>query len=1062
MADVTQNVLVDFTSNTQQLQATVDLISQSNQVSQDSVGIYKQVNAEVQKNTQLVDQNAAVTSEQQVIYDKLSRSLLSLSGASKSAVQDLLTLKPQDIAKGFDQLGISVDDYINIMEGAEKQTNSVTKSTNTLRTQLLQTRNAMAALVAQQTSGNALTQEQSTQFEQLALKAGKLSNAIQQTNLITKNLASDAPILSAFSQSVTGLAGAFQAAVGAEALFGAENKDLQATLVKVTSVTAIAQGLQQSFTLIKKEGAIATAAIVIQEKLLAAQTAITNALESESIVIRYAAIVAQKALNLAMSVNPILLLVAGLIAFLGAIYEYTQSSKAAAEQTAEFNSIIDDITTSLEAYNKGLQDSIDKQNAFLKDAGAAQSTILANTGRGIAQQIQANLDAQSRAGTELNRLNQKIFEEGGAENVKQATELGKQLLKLGDDLQKLETDQVKNGIEARRALVEEGLNKQISLAQASLSQANPAGTGQFAAQIKLANAQAALQVEQARGNNEKILAIQAELQNKIRDISLARAQFVADSEISIADKALIEAQEKARQIGDQITAEEVTRQNAADQIQLQRTLLNLKLTEDEREDLTAKTDQKIADRKRAFDKQQRLREISDDQNEQQIVLNNVELNETQKLSAKIFAIQDAAEVEIVNAKGNDAKIREIESKRENDILQAKKDAIDAAAAHELAVFNSTTAVELRGIEKQLSQQQQIQDNNEGLGGAKRAANRLGVSIQSPDQQKELVQQSAAIQASAIKIQTDALEAKFALTGEFTDKELEQYQSLQDQKTQIFEKSTADQDAIDEAFRKKQRQRTLDEVNIVGQGIVDGLNELSAFYQQQDDAANARLEAQKQRIQDELDAGNISAKEAKRRNDALIVEQKKQQFEQAKRQKTLALFQAIINTALAVTNAITTGDPYTAALRAAITGAIGAAEIAIIASKPLPQFDKGKKDAYEGLGEIAERKPELLEKDGRMYLVSKPSVVYLEAKDRVYNPVETVNMMETMTFGKTPAVIQQKQALQHMPIDYDKFGKSVANNIPQYGMDITENGMLEWIKKGNAMTKYLNRRRSLKR
>lgn len=70
------------------------------------------------------------------------------------------------------------------------------------------------------------------------------------------------------------------------------------------------------------------------------------------------------------------------------------------------------------------------------------------------------------------------------------------------------------------------------------------------------------------------------------------------------------------------------------------------------------------------------------------------------------------------------------------------------------------------------------------------------------------------------------------------------------------------------------------------------------------------------------------------------ELRKIKHDQAVFNKTIALAQAILNTALGVTNAITTGDPYTAALRAAIVAAIGAAEIAVIAAQPIPAYAKG--------------------------------------------------------------------------------------------------------------------------
>lgn len=62
--------------------------------------------------------------------------------------------------------------------------------------------------------------------------------------------------------------------------------------------------------------------------------------------------------------------------------------------------------------------------------------------------------------------------------------------------------------------------------------------------------------------------------------------------------------------------------------------------------------------------------------------------------------------------------------------------------------------------------------------------------------------------------------------------------------------------------------------------------------------------------------------------------------QAEDERELAIFQSVVKAALAVINAITTGDPYTAAARAAVAAAIGAAEVIAISSAPLPQFEKG--------------------------------------------------------------------------------------------------------------------------
>lgn len=61
------------------------------------------------------------------------------------------------------------------------------------------------------------------------------------------------------------------------------------------------------------------------------------------------------------------------------------------------------------------------------------------------------------------------------------------------------------------------------------------------------------------------------------------------------------------------------------------------------------------------------------------------------------------------------------------------------------------------------------------------------------------------------------------------------------------------------------------------------------------------------------------------------------IKQAKADKIAAIFQATINTAIAVTRAL-----ITSTLLAVLVGALGAAEIAVIASQPIPEFHEGKK------------------------------------------------------------------------------------------------------------------------
>lgn len=86
--------------------------------------------------------------------------------------------------------------------------------------------------------------ETSDRFRIAAQTAGELKDRLELTNQTIKAFSSDAPVLSATVGVMHSMAGAFSAAQGAAALFGAEGKALQETMLKVQAAMALTQGLQ--------------------------------------------------------------------------------------------------------------------------------------------------------------------------------------------------------------------------------------------------------------------------------------------------------------------------------------------------------------------------------------------------------------------------------------------------------------------------------------------------------------------------------------------------------------------------------------------------------------------------------------------------------------------------------------------------------------------------------------------------------------------------------------------------------------------------------------------------
>ncbi|GAA4393618.1 phage tail tape measure protein [Hymenobacter koreensis] len=133
--------------------------------------------------------------------------------------------------------------------------------------------------------------------------------------------------------------------------------------------------------------------------------------------------------------------------------------------------------------------------------------------------------------------------------------------------------------------------------------------------------------------------------------------------------------------------------------------------------------------------------------------------------------------------------------------------------------------------------------------------------------------------------------------------------------------------------------------------------------------------------------------------------------QAKAEKQQALFSIALNTAQAVLAVNSTGGGtyfadfgISAAILTALVLAQGAAQAAVVASRPLPAFFKGTDNAPEGPAWVAERGPELIgRKRGGYEYVAEKGIAYLEAGDKVF------------TADKTTAILQaaaKADALQH--------------------------------------------------
>ncbi len=195
--------------------------------------------------------------------------------------------------------------------------------------------------------------------------------------------------------------------------------------------------------------------------------------------------------------------------------------------------------------------------------------------------------------------------------------------------------------------------------------------------------------------------------------------------------------------------------------------------------------------------------------------------------------------------------------------------------------------------------------------------------------------------------------------------------------------------------EKEKQERIKQINqeaadTIGQALL-AVNEAIAA------SNDAKFERRIAQIEQERDreiaaAGNNAA--ARERIDANYnrkVAREKQK--QARAQKQAALIEVGINTAVGIAKTFAELGWPAGIIGAAFVAAQGVIQAALIASKPIPQFRKGTKNAPKGPALINEEGFELIEKNGRMRVVGgRNRIVNLEGGEKIHTHAESKRML----------------------------------------------------------------------
>jgi predicted nucleic acid-binding Zn-ribbon protein len=1095
MANETQQVLIEFITDTSGLSPAVDQLAKIGTVEKDVAEQFKKTNAEIQKQQSVIGGssaavNAAMVNAKKTIAD-VSKSVNTLS-------QDFTQGFEQGMVEALNEAGVSLDEFNEAMKKTGQTTEGLTGQTEDLgdriagikdrlaavkkdnsfaglqkqisdaKSRVLETATALERLRRGGGSGtegftklNAQLKEQqgllqklegeydavinsasgfqtitadietlkqqlaqvTQQLQQMKLagldatdperyaalvaEAGNLKDALGDVAQEIKNAAANSQSLEGLLGLAQGIAGGFALAQGAVALFGKDSEELQEVLLRVNAAMAILQGLQSITAITQQESA---AAKLLDVAATNAQTAATTAYN----IVVGTSTGLMKAFRIALASTGIGLLIIGVVALVAALQS---QKKATIDLNKEIDKNTDKIEDNLDAINK-LTDR-ELANAQLRNALETEQS----------QIRQDALLAQRRAIEEgiklLEAQRQQVTRTLGAQSdeYKKVTDAIKANRK---ELRELDQRQTIEAIAAEAARVKQILESQVATTENAILLAKEGSAAQLALQKKLVTDKQALELGTQQLTEEQRQLIITQSNKDQLELQLAFNKRRLDVDIAAIETRLSTVI--------QGTNAELQLRRELLQKQTQSELSTIKLSEEERQQIRAnsineqlKLEVEFAAAQAAIARENR-ETIHRDLIQAAITRNATELallkdNDEERLRLQLVNIELAASEERRAAGANQLELNRINAQAEAAKLELRKQFAQAAVEYEIRLETAKNARLVRGLQDQATNERSTFQ-----------------------QRAQAIIELTRIEADGIDKRKQALRDQYK-QGLISQKEYNlAYAELEDQRVAVTDEAEKRIAELTRARSIAQIQTTIDVATQIV-GVLDSL------FQAQSDKEQQRIEEQRARIDDLRESGAITEKEAARRRKQLEQEEKQAQLRAAQRDKQIAVFRALLAIPSAFLQGLAQGGP----ILGAIYAAVAAAQAAIVIAKPVPKFGKGKKNNYEGFAEVGETGAELIESNGQMYIAPKRTIMWVGARDKVYNPKETARMLEknSLRAGRLPAGMGV-QVAAGASIDLEKLGEVIARKSQAVNLNI--DGYKQFIQRGNSFDTYLNNRR----
>lgn len=321
-------------------------------------------------------------------------------------------------------------------------------------------------------------------------------------------------------------------------------------------------------------------------------------------------------------------------------------------------------------------------------------------------------------------------------------------------------------------------------------------------------------------------------------------------------------------------------------------------------------------------------------------------------------------------------------------------------------------------------------------------------------QEELLEISTLSAKERLKIESELLDKKLELKNqeqEFNANLIISEQEIdallaEDEKEQAEETIRLNDQVTESRIENIEKEKEAREAAIIeGINLASSLFEFSAALRERE---LSDLEIQKE---NELALAGDNTKEREKIEERFAKKEAEIKRKQLISDKAQAIFNAIVNTAVAVTKVFATLGPL-APLVAGLIAAQGAAQVATIAARPLPKFAEGVQDFSGGLAMVGDEigsksghSRELLNIPGKGLILSpdQPTIMNLpKGSDVIPNLESELILKGGIQSEKLDELIKSNNRVEN-----------AINNRPEHIFNATDKGFEKIVKTKNAYIKY---------